>query len=81
MNEKEISVMPFVNERRECKHESVVLPILAKIALFTFMVTLAMILIYNGQQLVGYLIYGKEVLELIVFICVFLKKRRRHALL
>lgn len=55
--------------------ESDTIPILVKVAYLIGMVTLAMILIFNGSW-VGYAIYAKEVLEFVMFI-LFLKKRRR----
>lgn len=61
------------NNNRE--KESDTIPILVKVAYLIGMVTLAMILIFNGSW-VGYVIYAKEVVEFVMFI-LFLKKRRR----
>ena len=66
-------VNDHANNNRE--KESDTIPILVKVAYLISMVTLAMILIFNGS-LVGYAIYAKEVVEFVMFI-LFLKKRRR----
>lgn len=76
MNEAmQLNVVSFVNSRRR-KGEPILKPILVKMFMFTFMVTLAMILIYSDQKWAGYAIYGKEVVEFIVFICYMVKRRR-----
>lgn len=76
MNEvMQLNVVSFVNSRRR-KGEPILKPILVKMFMFTFMVTLAMILIYSDQKWAGYVIYGKEVVEFIVFICYMVKRRR-----
>ena len=76
MNEAmQLNVVSFVNSRRR-KGEPILKPILVKMFMFTFMVTLAMILIYSDQNWAGYVIYGKEVVEFIVFICYMVKRRR-----
>lgn len=76
MNEAmQLNVVSFVNSRRR-KGEPILKPILVKMFMFTFMVTLAMILIYSDQKWAGYVIYGKEVVEFIVFICYMVKRRR-----
>ena len=79
MNEKanRIDVVSFVNKRH--KGEQILRPILVKMFLFTFMVTIGMILIYTDQKWAGYVVYGKEVIEFIVFIC-FMVRRRKNGM-
>lgn len=74
--EMNINVVSFVNDSRR-KDQPILQPIMAKMVLFTCMITLAMILIYSDQKWAGYVIYGKEVFEFILFIC-YVVKRRKH---
>lgn len=76
MNEDlKLDVVSFVNSRNR-KGEPILRPILVKMFMFTFMVTLAMVLIYSDMKWAGYIIYGKEVVEFIIFICFMVKRRR-----
>lgn len=69
MNEgmNQINVVPFVNDGRR-KKEHILKPIIVKMAMFTFMVTLAMILIFSGMKSVGCAIYVKEIAEFVLFV-------------
>jgi hypothetical protein len=42
------------------------------------MVTVAMILIRRGQRVLGCIIYGKEVMELIVFVFYMVRRRSEN---
>ena len=66
-----IDIVGFVNERRD-----ILKPILAKLIIFTFMITLAVILYFIAEPWIGIVIYVKEVFEFILFI-LYLRKRRR----
>ena len=72
---KDIQVVPFMHIER--RRVPAVKPILVKVAFLVFMVTVAMILVNRGNIL-GYIIYGKEVVEFIVFVAYSLKRRKRE---
>lgn len=72
---REIHVVPFMNRQR--KQEPIVKPMLVKVFFLVFMVTLSMLLISTGNVL-GYVIYGKEVFEFIMFVAYLVKKRRKN---
>lgn len=74
--EKQLDIMPFMDGRKR-RPEPILRPIMIKMVFFTFAVTIAMISIYTEEQWTGYIIYGKEVLEFIVFVC-FMAGRRRN---
>lgn len=65
-----IDVVGFVNERR-----SIFAPLLVKGIIFTFMITLAMVLFYSTERWAGIVIYAKEVVEFSLLIF-YLRKRR-----
>lgn len=69
-----IDVVGFVNEGRAKKHDEL-RPILVKLAFFTAMITLAVMLTYTKEFWVGYVIYAKEVVEFILFIW-FLRRHK-----
>ena len=68
-----IDVVGFVNDGQR---RDILLPILAKLAIFTAMITLAMVLFYSNERWAGILLYVKEVMEFALFIF-YLRKRRK----
>lgn len=82
MNEvtRQISVPNFMMkpEKKKAKHGGILVPILVKVLIIIFMVTVAMILIHRGQRVLGCIIYGKEVMELIVFVFYMVKRRSEN---
>lgn len=67
-----INIVGFVNDRRR----DVLKPILAKLVIFTIMITLAVILYFITEPWVGIIIYTKEVIEFAMFIW-YLRRGRR----
>jgi len=82
MNEvaKQLSVPNFMMkpEKKKAKRNGILAPILVKVLIIVFMVTVAMILIHRGQRVLGCIIYGKEVMELIVFVFYMVKRRSEN---
>lgn len=82
MNEgaKQLSVPNFMinPEKKKTKRDGILVPILIKVLIIVFMVTVAMILIHRGQRVLGCIIYGKEVMELIVFVSYMVKRRSEN---
>lgn len=82
MNEgaKQLSVPNFMinPEKKKTKRDGILVPILIKVLIIVFMVTVAMILIHRGQRVLGCIIYGKEVMELIVFVFYMVKRRSEN---
>ncbi len=74
---KEIQVVPFMASSRSHNKAVNMKPILVKVGIMIFMITVAMLLISSGNMF-GYVIYGKEVLEFIVFVLYMVKKKRRE---
>lgn len=70
-----INVVGFVARKKS--DDGILPPILIKLAIFTLMITLAMILFYTEEKWIGVLIYIKEVVEFSLFIY-FLRKRRNR---
>ena len=82
MEEKaQIQVMSFINENKESRpirrQENFISPIMVKVAIMAFMITVAMLLIGQGNFL-GYVIYGKEVLEFVMFVGYVVKRRNKR---
>lgn len=58
---------------------SILVPIIVKLIFFTWTITLAMALFYNGVEIAGIAVYVKEVLEFALFIFYLVKRRRKRA--
>lgn len=69
-----LNVVGFVAKGRK-EDNGILAPVLVKLAIFTMMITLAMILVYTEEKWIGIIVYIKEVVEFALFIY-FLKKRR-----
>ena len=82
MNEgaKQLSVPNFMMkpEKKKTKRDGILVPILVKVLIIVFMVTVAMILIHRGQRVLGCIIYGKEVMELIAFVTFMVRRRSEN---
>jgi hypothetical protein len=79
MNEQ-LSVPSFMikPDKKKAKRDGILAPILVKVLIIVFMVTVAMILIHRGQRVLGCIIYGKEVMELIVFVFYMVRRRSEN---
>ena len=77
---KQLSVPNFMMkpEKKKVKRDGILVPILVKVLIIIFMVTVAMILIHRGQRVLGGIIYGKEVMELIVFVFYMVRRRSEN---
>jgi hypothetical protein len=71
---KEIQVMHI--PARMAK-ENVIVPIIAKVAFLVFTITMAMMLIVYDNT-IGYIMYGKEVIEFIVFVAYIIRRNNRR---
>lgn len=83
MNEgtkQQLSVPNFMikPEKKKAKRDGILAPILVKVLIIIFMVTVAMILIHRGQRVLGGIIYGKEVMELIAFVMFMVRRRSEN---
>ncbi len=56
---------------------SILFPIIAKIVYFAFTITLAMMLFYRGEEVIGIALYAKEVVEFIMLILYLMRRRKR----
>jgi hypothetical protein len=79
MNEQ-LSVPSFMikPDKKKAKRDGILAPILVKVLIIVFMVTVAMILIHRGQRVLGCIIYGKEVMELIMFVFYMIRRRSEN---
>lgn len=82
MNEvtRQISVPNFMMkpEKKKAKHGGILVPILIKVLMLIFVVTISMILLHRGQRVIGCIIYGKEVIEFILFVFYMVRRRSEN---